>query len=119
MKSGPSESTVSQLGSTSAAGVSEDSTGHPDMYQDSGAEKGNSLDQDRELKKSVLGHREHKEEATESEDTDREINAEDTAQCSDELVITKVEDCMNEMAVDQNEDYNGRMEVDEPADSGK
>ncbi|KAL0166243.1 hypothetical protein M9458_038087, partial [Cirrhinus mrigala] len=35
---------------------------------------------------------------------------EDMAQCSEELVITKVEDT-NEM--DQNEDYNGMTEVDE------
>ncbi|XP_067282647.1 zinc finger MYM-type protein 4 isoform X5 [Pseudorasbora parva] len=77
-KSSPSQSAVSQLGSTSAASVlmaSEDSTGHPDMY------------------------------------------AEDTAQSSEELVITKVEDCTNEMAVDQNEDYSGKMEVDRPIDS--
>ncbi|XP_051729200.1 zinc finger MYM-type protein 4-like isoform X5 [Ctenopharyngodon idella] len=115
-----SQSTFSQLGSTSAAGVfmaSEDSTGHPDTYQGRGAEKGNTLDHNRELKKSVLGHYEHKKEATESEENkDRDINAEDMAQCSEELVITKVEDCTNEMAVDQNEDYNGKMEVDGPAD---
>lgn len=81
MKSGPSQSTVSQLGFT--------------------------------------GHREHKNEDIESEENkDREINAEDTAESSEELVITKVEDCMNEMAVDQNEDYNEKMEVDGPADSG-
>ncbi|XP_016365832.1 zinc finger MYM-type protein 4-like isoform X3 [Sinocyclocheilus rhinocerous] len=41
---------------------------------------------------------------------------EDMAQCSEELVITKVEDT-NEMALDQNEDYNGMMEMDEPEDS--
>ncbi|XP_016298822.1 zinc finger MYM-type protein 4-like isoform X2 [Sinocyclocheilus anshuiensis] len=41
---------------------------------------------------------------------------EDMAQCSEELVITKVEDT-NEMALDQNEDYNGMTEVDEPEDS--
>lgn len=108
--------------STSAAGVfmaSQDFTGHPDTHQGSGAEKGNPLDQNRGLKKSVLGHCEHKKEVTESEENkDRDINAEDTAQCSEELVITKVEDCMNEMAVDQNEDYNGKMEVDGPADPG-
>ncbi|XP_077052160.1 zinc finger MYM-type protein 4-like isoform X3 [Siphateles boraxobius] len=92
-KSGPSQSTVSQLGST-------------------------SLDQDREVKKSVLGHCEHKYEAIETEENkDGEINAEDTAQSSEELVITKVEDCMYEMAVDQKEDYNEKMEVDGPADS--
>ncbi|KAL1256000.1 hypothetical protein QQF64_014061 [Cirrhinus molitorella] len=39
---------------------------------------------------------------------------EDMAQCSEELVITKVEDT-NEM--DQNEDYNGMTEVDGPEDS--
>ncbi|KAK7125024.1 hypothetical protein R3I94_019168 [Phoxinus phoxinus] len=61
---------------------------------------------------------EHKNEAIESEDSkDSKINAEDTAQSSEELVITKVEDCMNEMAVDQKEDYNEKMEVDGPADS--
>lgn len=100
--------------------ASEDFAGHLDMYQGSGAEKGNTLDQDRELKKSVLGHCEHKKEATESEENkDRDINAEDTAQCSEELVITKVEDCSNEMdQQDQNEDYSGKMEVDGPADSG-
>ncbi|XP_056105679.1 zinc finger MYM-type protein 4 isoform X2 [Rhinichthys klamathensis goyatoka] len=80
--------------------------------------EGNPLDQDREVKRSVLGHGEHKNEAIESEENkDGEINAEDTAQSSEELVITKVEDCMNEMAVDQNEDYNEKMEVDGPADS--
>ncbi|CAM4631844.1 unnamed protein product [Leuciscus chuanchicus] len=64
------------------------------------------------------GHREHKNEPIESEvNKYREINAEDTAQSSEELVITKVEDCMNEMAVDQNEDYNEKMEVDGLADS--
>uniref|UniRef100_A0A8C2BRZ9 Si:ch211-173p18.3 n=1 Tax=Cyprinus carpio TaxID=7962 RepID=A0A8C2BRZ9_CYPCA len=36
---------------------------------------------------------------------------EDMAQCSEELVITKVEDT-NEMALDQNDDYNGMTEVD-------
>ncbi|XP_043073785.1 zinc finger MYM-type protein 4-like isoform X2 [Puntigrus tetrazona] len=41
---------------------------------------------------------------------------EDMAQCSEELVITKVEDT-NEMALDQNEDYNGMTEVDESEDS--
>ncbi|XP_067268318.1 zinc finger MYM-type protein 4 isoform X3 [Chanodichthys erythropterus] len=115
------QSTVSQLGSTFAAGVfmaSEDFTGYPDTYQGSGAEKGNTLDQDGELNKSVLGHCEHKKEATEPEENkDRDINAEDTAQCSEELVITKVEDCTNDMAVDQNEDYNGKMGVNGPADS--
>ncbi|XP_050993318.1 zinc finger MYM-type protein 4 isoform X3 [Labeo rohita] len=39
---------------------------------------------------------------------------EDMAQCSEELVITKVEDT-NEM--DQNEDYNGMTEMDGPEDS--
>ncbi len=33
------------------------------------------------------------------------------AQCSEELVITKVEDT-NEMTLDRNEDYNGMTEVD-------
>uniref|UniRef100_A0A8C1GXB8 Zinc finger MYM-type protein 4-like n=1 Tax=Cyprinus carpio TaxID=7962 RepID=A0A8C1GXB8_CYPCA len=41
---------------------------------------------------------------------------EDMAQCSEELVITKVEDT-NEMALDQNEDYIGMTEVDGPEDS--
>uniref|UniRef100_A0A673H3Q2 Zinc finger MYM-type containing 4 n=1 Tax=Sinocyclocheilus rhinocerous TaxID=307959 RepID=A0A673H3Q2_9TELE len=41
---------------------------------------------------------------------------EDMAQCSEELVITKVEDT-NEMALDQNEDYNGMTEVDGSEDS--
>ncbi|XP_058608810.1 zinc finger MYM-type protein 4-like isoform X3 [Onychostoma macrolepis] len=41
---------------------------------------------------------------------------EDMAQCSEELVITKVEDT-NEMTLDQNEDYNGMTEVDGSEDS--
>ncbi|XP_052440707.1 zinc finger MYM-type protein 4 isoform X2 [Carassius gibelio] len=39
------------------------------------------------------------------------FQGEDMAQCSEELVITKVEDT-NEMALDQNDDYNGMTEVD-------
>lgn len=42
---------------------------------------------------------------------------EDMAQCSEELVITKVEDT-NEMALDQNDDYNGMTEVDGSEVSG-
>lgn len=42
---------------------------------------------------------------------------EDMAQCSEELVITKVEDT-NEMTLDQIEDYNGMTEVDGSEDSG-
>ncbi len=42
---------------------------------------------------------------------------EDVAQCSEELVITKVEDT-NEMTLDRNEDYNGMTEVDGSEDSG-
>ncbi|XP_039536681.1 zinc finger MYM-type protein 4 isoform X3 [Pimephales promelas] len=75
--------------------------------------EGNPLD--REVRKSVLGQGEHKNEAIESEDG--EFDAEDTAQSPQELVITKVEDCMNEMAVDENEDYNEKMEFDGPADA--
>lgn len=41
---------------------------------------------------------------------------EDMAQCSEELVITKVEDT-NEMALEQNEDYIGITEADGPEDS--
>ncbi|KAI7799067.1 zinc finger MYM-type protein 4 isoform X2 [Triplophysa rosa] len=52
----------------------------------------------------------------EEDDEDREMNTEDTAQCSEELVITKVEDFTSEMPidVDYTGDHSGRMEVDKP-----
>lgn len=57
----------------------------------------------------------------EEDNEDREMNTEDTAQCSDELVITKVEDFTSEMPIDV--DYtgihSGRMEVDEPEYAGR
>ncbi|XP_073668896.1 zinc finger MYM-type protein 4 isoform X3 [Paramisgurnus dabryanus] len=46
-----------------------------------------------------------------------EINADDTAECSEELVIAKVEDFTNEMPIDDDDyagEYSGRIEVDEP-----
>lgn len=58
---------------------------------------------------------------TDEEDEDREMNTEDTAQCSEELVITKVEDITSEMPidVDYTEDHSGRMEVDKPEYAGR
>lgn len=58
---------------------------------------------------------------TDEEDEDREMNTEDTAQCSEELVITKVEDFTSEMPidVDYTEDHSGRMEVDKPEYAGR
>ncbi|XP_005159757.1 uncharacterized protein isoform X2 [Danio rerio] len=90
------------------------SKGHSHVCRRSRPEKRNPLSQDRGSKRSAPGS---PEDATDSDNEDKDINTEENAQCSEELVITKVEDLSNETEFDQNENYSGKMDMDEPEDS--
>ncbi|XP_016097728.1 zinc finger MYM-type protein 4-like [Sinocyclocheilus grahami] len=91
----------------------------PGMDHESGPEKDDITDQYKEEENCAQGQ--SKQNAEEVEKNEESKIAEDAAQCSEELVIAKVEDFTNEMAidVDQTEDRDGRMEVDGSDDAGK
>uniref|UniRef100_A0A673G1F8 Zinc finger MYM-type protein 4-like n=1 Tax=Sinocyclocheilus rhinocerous TaxID=307959 RepID=A0A673G1F8_9TELE len=90
----------------------------PGMDHESGPEKADLTDQNEEEENFAQGQSKQKN-AEEVEKNEESKIAEDAAQCSEELVIAKVEDFTNEMAidVDQTEDRDGRMEVDGSDDS--
>ncbi|KAF4100382.1 zinc finger MYM-type protein 4 isoform X3 [Onychostoma macrolepis] len=87
--------------------------------QENGPEKSSVTDQNEEEENCAQEHSEQKN-AGEEEKNEVRIIAEDAAQCSEELVIAKIEDFTNEMTidVDQAEDHDGRMEVDGSDDAG-
>ncbi|XP_016298824.1 zinc finger MYM-type protein 4-like isoform X2 [Sinocyclocheilus anshuiensis] len=91
----------------------------PGMDHESGPEKADLTDQNEE-ENCAQGQSKQKN-AEEVEKNEESKIAEDAAQCSEELVIAKVEDFTYEMAidVDQTEDRDGRMEVDGSDDAGK
>ncbi len=90
----------------------------PGVDQENGPEKSSVADQNEE-ENCAQEHSEQKNAGEEEKNEVRNI-AEDAAQCSEELVIAKVEDFTNEMTidVDQAEDRDGRMEVDGSDDAG-
>lgn len=122
----------SPLSCTSAAGFpldSEDST-EAEIKSDSQENliKGHRLKLQKDMKQEDVDLRLYDKSeprqdklTDEEENEDGEMNTEDTAQCSEELVITKVEDFTSEMPidVDYTGDHSGRMEVDESEYAGR
>ncbi|XP_051527037.1 zinc finger MYM-type protein 4-like isoform X2 [Myxocyprinus asiaticus] len=88
------------------------------VEEGSGEEKNKPIDPGKEEETSVKEYFEHKKITIELEEKNND--KEDTAQCSEELVIAKVEDLRDEMQVDvdQTEDPKGNMEVDKPENEG-
>uniref|UniRef100_A0A8C0Y903 Zinc finger MYM-type containing 4, tandem duplicate 1 n=1 Tax=Cyprinus carpio carpio TaxID=630221 RepID=A0A8C0Y903_CYPCA len=83
------------------------------VEQENGPEKSSVTDQNKEEENCAQEHSEQKNSGEEEKNEVRNI-AKDAAQCSEELVIAKVEDFNSEMAVDVDkaEGRDGRMEVD-------
>uniref|UniRef100_A0A8C1MEV1 Zinc finger, MYM-type 4 n=1 Tax=Cyprinus carpio TaxID=7962 RepID=A0A8C1MEV1_CYPCA len=90
------------------------------VEQENGPEKSSVTDQNKEEENCAQEHSEQKNSGEEEKNEVRNI-AKDAAQCSEELVIAKVEDFNSEMAVDVDkaEGRDGRMEVDGSDDAGK
>ncbi|XP_043073787.1 zinc finger MYM-type protein 4-like [Puntigrus tetrazona] len=86
----------------------------PDMDQENGPEKSSVTGQSEEENSK-------QKNAGEAEKNEVRNIAVDAAQCSEELVIAKVEDFTNEMAIDVDsaQDLDGKMEVDGSDDAGK
>lgn len=89
------------------------------VEQENGPEKSSVTDQNKEEENCAQEHSEQKNAGEEEKNEVRNI-AKDAAQCSEELVIAKVEDFNSEMAVDVDkaEGRDGRMEVDGSDDAG-
>ncbi len=94
-----------------------------EMEEDMDLRQQPGVDQENRPEKSrVTDQNEEENFAQEHSEQKNEMRniAKDAAQCSEELVIAKVEDFANEMTidVDQAEDRDGRMEVDGSDDAG-
>ncbi|XP_073714375.1 zinc finger MYM-type protein 4 isoform X4 [Misgurnus anguillicaudatus] len=133
MSASQSTETISPLGSAAGFSLdSEDSTesGMKESDPQDSLMQGYHLKLQKEMKQEDVDSRLHqdklkdmasgpgKDKETDQEmNEETEINADDTAECSEELVIAKVEDFTNEMPIDDDDyagEYSGRIEVDEP-----